>query len=182
LNIILFGFKRCGKTTFGQKLAEKMHCSFIDTDHVVESLYEAKTGLHLSCPKIYEKIGERSFRLLEREAALSLQEVHSSVIAVGGGSMLDPLVGAFLDQIGTLVYLKLHKETVKKRILSDGLPAYIDPKRPEDSFEEEYEKRVERFERLAVETVDMEGKNESEVLTSLIQIYQKIKGTQLGEQ
>ncbi|GAB4185331.1 MAG: hypothetical protein Tsb0015_02190 [Simkaniaceae bacterium] len=182
MNIILFGFKKCGKSTYGKKLAEALKLSFIDTDQVLESLFEVEFNLKLPCREIFQKVGERRFRLLEREAVLSLQEVHNSVIAVGGGSMLDPLIVTFLDQIGTLVYLKLNKETVKKRLLSEPLPAYIDPNNPEESFEEHYEKRKERFDRIPAKILDLEGKDDKEVLNSLKEIYKKIGEKSHGEQ
>ncbi len=175
MNIILFGFKKCGKSTYGRLLAKKLKLSFMDTDQVLESLYEAQYGQKLPCAAIFSKLGERHFRLLEREAVLSLQELHNSVVAVGGGSMTDPLIAAFLDQLGTLVYLKLNKETIKERLLAGDLPAFIDPNRPEESFNEHFEKRQERFERISAKVLDIEGKKANEILQSLVEIYQKQK-------
>ena len=49
MNIILFGFKSCGKTHFGKKLSFQLSRPFIDTDQMIEEeyalLYRARSGL-----------------------------------------------------------------------------------------------------------------------------------------
>ncbi|MGL4348359.1 MAG: shikimate kinase [Chlamydiales bacterium] len=85
MNIILFGLPRSGKTTIGQKLAVNLSLSFIDTDRIIEKLYQKRFKSPYSCREIYQKFGEKKFRILESEAIFSLQNQSNTVIALGGG-------------------------------------------------------------------------------------------------
>ena len=38
--LILIGFRCAGKTTLGRRLAEKLHCPFIDTDEKIVEKYK----------------------------------------------------------------------------------------------------------------------------------------------
>ena len=111
MNLILFGFKGCGKTHFGKQLAEKMKRPFFDTDEIISARFS------LPCRDLYRKIGEEAFRLLEREAIRSLIHVQNAIIAVGGGAVLDPENVKILRRMGRLVYLEVNLETVKKRVV-----------------------------------------------------------------
>lgn len=60
-HIILFGFKSCGKTYLGKKLAQQLGHSFLDTDLILEELYAQKYGKLLKCPQIYRQEGSKVF-------------------------------------------------------------------------------------------------------------------------
>ena len=42
MNIILIGFKNCGKTTIGKMLASTLNYKFVDTDILLEKYYFVK--------------------------------------------------------------------------------------------------------------------------------------------
>ena len=44
MTIFLCGFMGCGKSTIGEKLAQKLNCNFIDMDKYIEQ----KAGLHVT--------------------------------------------------------------------------------------------------------------------------------------
>jgi shikimate kinase len=163
MNIILFGFKRCGKTHFGKLLAKKLKRPFVDTDHLIEEAHGEK------CRQIALKIGDSAFRDLEKQAVASLEMQKESVISVGGGAILDPDNAKKLAKLGTLVYLQLDKETLKKRLLSGELPSYLDPKDPESSFEAMYQERKAIYEQIPALKIDIAGKNEQEIIDLIIE-------------
>src|SRR5689334_18525522 len=103
MNLLLFGFKASGKTHFGQLLAHKMHRPFIDTDDLLLELYKKETGQSKKAKQIYEKLGEKGFRELEKRTLYLLKEVQNSIIALGGGAVLDPENVLFLQKVGALV-------------------------------------------------------------------------------
>src|SRR5690348_12190587 len=97
MNLLLFGFKASGKTHFGKLLAHEMHRPFIDTDDLIVALYKKKTDKQRNIRQIYQELGEMPFRALEKEALQHLKDVTRSIIALGGGAVLDPKNVEFLQ-------------------------------------------------------------------------------------
>lgn len=162
-NLILYGYKGCGKTYFGQLLAQELGFSFIDTDRFVEELYEKEAEAPLNCREISIKIKESGFRALERKVIQHLKEMHSAVIALGGGSVLCPENCLQLQKVGRLVYLNADKETIKERILSGPIPSFL----ASCTFEEMYEARKPIYEKVSPFSVSLQGKTDREVLDEL---------------
>lgn len=78
-NLALLGFMGCGKTTIGQRVAQKIGWRFVDSDELIER----KTGLTIS--EIFSRFGEEYFRLLETRTLLELSRETHIVLATGGG-------------------------------------------------------------------------------------------------
>mgnify|MGYP003296647831 CR=1 FL=1 len=72
-----------GKTTVGKALAEKLQREFFDSDLLV-----AETE-NMTIPDIFKNKGEAYFRTCETEAIFTLSKNNSSVIATGGGAVLN---------------------------------------------------------------------------------------------
>jgi shikimate kinase len=158
MNLILFGFKGCGKTTLGRKLAERMRRPFVDTDDLVSELYAQASGERLTSRQITEQIGESGFRALEKQAIFSLDQVTDSIIALGGGAILDPENVKHLQKLGQMVYLEASPDTLKKRMMLEGLPSFL----KDTPFEQMYQHRKPIYEsiaarRIQVDTLDQPG-------------------------
>ncbi len=138
-NFILCGFKGCGKTTLGKMLAEKLGYSFVDTDDLISS---DPRGL-------YRQVGEKAFRLAEKKAIATLQSIQNTVVATGGGSILDKETVALLKRIGKIIYLKETKEVLKMRLLQKPYPAFFAGKNVEQEFEAMYAERQPLYEKIA---------------------------------
>lgn len=82
--VVLVGPPGAGKTTVGQRLAERLGVEFLDTDAAVE----ARAGRPVS--EIFVVDGEPVFRRLEHEAVAAALREHDGVLALGGGAVLDP--------------------------------------------------------------------------------------------
>ncbi len=164
MNIILFGFKSCGKTTTGKLLAKRLGRPFIDNDEVIEKQYAEKHGRHLSFRQICLEEGEEVFySVLEKKALLSLTGVRDAIISVGGSCVLQEGKLKILQQLGTLIYLRIDKEPLRKRILSAPLPAFFDAQDPEGSFEKMYQERVQQYEKIPCIAIDVTGKTEEQI-------------------
>lgn len=162
-NLILCGFKSCGKTTLGKKLAQEIGAPFIDTDHLLESLYEQEEGEPLACSEIYKKLGEMPFRQLEYRAVASLEGVSDSIIALGGGAVLFSENQIILQKIGLLVYLEMDQEVLKKRLFSGPLPALFE----DQSFEKLYQERRPLYEAISSHKILLDGKTDEQILNQL---------------
>lgn len=158
MRIILFGFKKCGKTHFGKLLAETLKFPFIDTDHLIEERH-GKT-----CRTLALELGESSFRALEKEIIFSLNAFQAAVISLGGGAVLDPENRDYLTKSGCLVSLHIDKAVLKKRHLTGELPSFLDPQDPEGSFEKMYSMRKPIYDAISAIQVDVTEKSDTEVL------------------
>ncbi|HSX10925.1 MAG TPA: shikimate kinase [Chlamydiales bacterium] len=170
MNIILFGFKGAGKTHFGRLLALKIHRPFIDTDDLILELYAKEAGQRKKAKQIYAELGKVAFRDLEKRAVQTLKGVENSVIAVGGGTVVDPENVAVLQKVGALVYLKAGSETIKKRIFKEELPAFFDKNDPEGSFLAMVHEREPIYRSIAARVVDVDLLDEAGVLAALSSI------------
>lgn len=148
MNLILFGFPRSGKTTFGKKLALERQLSFIDTDAHLEELYAREYRESLTCRQIAEKWGLPFFYSYEEKAITTLRNTENSVIALGGNTVAKQTTLKLLYTLGTLIYLDIPKSILKKRLLTPPLPSYLDVSNPEASFEEMYPKRLALYQSI----------------------------------
>ena len=108
-NIVLTGFMASGKTTIGKLLAKKLSRDFYDSDRMIEY----KEGMTVS--EIFEKFGETEFRRMENELSKELANFEDSVIALGGGFVLNPENIENLRTNSIIVYLKTNEEIIKSR-------------------------------------------------------------------
>jgi shikimate kinase len=102
-----------GKTTVGKALSKLLQKKFIDLDQWIEK----KEGTTVS--EIFDLYGETHFRSLEADAALTLGNMQNLVIAVGGGTVLNPENTKHLKANGVLIYLKVDPNTVLSRLKND---------------------------------------------------------------
>ncbi|MBN2689024.1 MAG: shikimate kinase [Gammaproteobacteria bacterium] len=154
MNIVLCGFKNCGKTTYGKRLAKELGREFFDIDDIIVEQYLQQFKEKLSIREIYAKIGNDEFRRLEKEVAGIVAKKDNAVIAAGGGTVMDPDNVKMLKKFGRLIFLRCPKETIKERIFKGGIPAFIDADNPYVSFEKIYNEREKQYLAVADEIIE----------------------------
>ena len=97
-NYILIGMPGSGKSTIGVLLAKALGYDFVDTDLVIQ-----------------QKGGNDGFKQLEEDVNASI-DVNKSVIAPGGSAVYSDKAMRHFKEIGTIIYLKLDYQTVKRRL------------------------------------------------------------------
>ena len=157
MSVILTGFKGCGKSVSGKRLAELMDCGFVDLDERIEQLYEEKDKQKLTFREIYRKVGPERFRSLEREALKSVEAENEQVIAVGGGTLMDFQNRQRLQRMGKVVLILVDPEVLIERILADGIPAIFDAENPRASFDALYAERMPVYKQVADLQVETAG-------------------------
>lgn len=163
MNIILFGFKGSGKTHFGKRLALELKRPFIDTDDLIIEL----SNNRLSIREIHQLLGENRFRSLESEAIHILTPTLNSVIAIGGGALLNPNNVEYLQKIGQMVYLQAGFDSVQKRILEEGIPSFIEDDDPISSLRKIYHQRLPIYESIQAHCIDTDQLDEAGVIAAL---------------
>lgn len=168
MNIILCGFKNCGKSTIGKVLALALHYRFDDTDALLEEYYRKENNEVLGAAEIYTKHGQDVFRQLETDVIHQLEKLDNRVIALGGGSVLNPDNVQHLHAIGKIIYLRASQNLLKQRMLDSRIPGFIDNASPEASFEKMYLARYKIYEQIADVVVDVEGKSVEEITKEIV--------------
>ena len=128
MNIVITGPKCSGKTTIGTALAERLCIPFFDLDDLVLKRADQQ-GLEMhSCAVLFQELGEKQFRLLERDTIAELDRHGYMVLATGGSTLLHYESRHLLRPGSLWVYLKASSECLWRRIPKDPLPAYLQGK------------------------------------------------------
>ena len=114
MNIILMGYRCTGKTSVGRTLAATMKLPFYDTDALIERQTQR------TIPQIVAERGWPAFREAERTIIGELAGVDHSVIALGGGAVLDVRNVESLKRKGLFVWLFAAAETIAARMEKDA--------------------------------------------------------------
>ena len=110
MHTFLYGAPGSGKSTIGRILAERLDLPFIDLDAMIE--YVAARPIR----DIFASEGEPGFRARERVALTRAADAPASVIALGGGALLDPDNRALAERAGTILCLEADAATLQSRV------------------------------------------------------------------
>jgi shikimate kinase / 3-dehydroquinate synthase len=114
--LVLIGASGSGKSLVGRLVAERLGRPFVDTDEVVHRL--AGEPVH----EIIRSRGEAAFRELERRAVEEACAEQGTVIAAGGGAVIDPLSRWQLWAHGLVFWLQAPIPALVGRLMTDPLP------------------------------------------------------------
>ena len=174
MTIILCGFKNCGKTTLGKSLAKKTEADFIDTDDLIVAAFKKDKGQELSISEVFLALGEDDFRTLERKIIKAIKPKKNTVIATGGGAILDDVSVKVLKGLGPLVYISVAKNELLTRLLKKvKTPSFMDGADPKKAFHAYYEARKERYLSVADEVLDLKRKSPTKWVAELKKIMEK---------
>lgn len=134
-NIVLVGMPACGKSTVGKLLSENSGMDFCDTD----SLIEEKCGRKIS--EIFAECGEEGFRKIESEVIKSVATRQHTVIATGGGAILNEENIALLRENGRIYFLDRPLELL---VSTDDRPLSSNRAALEKRYKERYSLYLER--------------------------------------
>lgn len=157
--VIFIGMKHCGKSTHGRAFAESQHWEFLDTDDALVEDYNQEHDTAIDVRTLFNRVGEDIFARLEEELMSRLCRMAGNrVISMGGRMPVNDRIQEMLRGFGLKVYLKLAPEVLFERVKRRGLPSFIDPTRPLESFTELYRQREPYYLRcadLAIELDDL---------------------------
>lgn len=113
MNVILVGFMGSGKTSVGRRLSQRLGYRFVDTDHFIEG------EIGCTIAEIFSIQGEEYFRTLETRLANRLKALQNTVIATGGGMIMQPGNLEQIRQAGMIVFLNASREDIILRLQRD---------------------------------------------------------------
>ncbi|GGX48441.1 shikimate kinase [Streptomyces fructofermentans] len=158
--MVLVGPMGVGKSTVGALLAERLGCGYRDTDEDIV----AEQGRTVA--DIFVDEGEPAFRGIEKRAVGRALAEHDGVLALGGGSVLDPDTRALLAG-HTVVYLSMDvEEAVKRTGLNTARPLLaVNPRR---QWRDLMEARRHLYTEVAQAVVPTDGRTPEEVAAAVL--------------
>lgn len=165
LSVYLCGFMGCGKSHIGRQLAAMLNRRFVDLDRYIV------TAEKMTIPEIFEQYGEPHFRKLEAKYIRELSD--GSIVATGGGALINDETANFARESGLSVYINTSFDLCYKRIRGDKNRPLVVNNTPEQ-LEELYNKRAEIYRRNSVCMVNGNARDTiiSMEISKLVKFYE----------
>ena len=157
-NIVLIGMPGAGKSTVGVVLAKVLGFRFIDSDLLIQEQE------HCLLMDIICRSGLEGLIAVEEQVNCSINET-DCVIATGGSVIYGAKAMEHLRKIGTVVYIRLSYETIRKRLGNIRQRGVV--LRKGQSLKELYEERCPLYEQYAHVIVDSEGIDMEELMEKI---------------
>ncbi len=136
MNIVLIGFKSCGKSTIGRTLAKHLSMDFVDSDMLLVQYHADNKQEHLPYREIYRQYGKAYFRNLEKQVITWLGRLDNHVVAVGGGTFVNNPITSEILENSKVFYLEVNPEILATRIQAGGVPTFFTG----GNFDQEFQK------------------------------------------
>ncbi len=159
--ITYIGMPGVGKSTIGCALAKKIDYAFVDTDHVIESLY----GVPLQ--DITDAVSKDEFLDIEGQVINSLR-LFRAIIATGGSVVYRESAMRHLRSLGPVIYLQAPLDRILERIARN-------PQRgiaiaPGQTIEDLFEERAKLYSQYANCTLEVKDYTPEECAMSSLHI------------
>ncbi len=113
-NLVITGFSGTGKSLVAKEIARRLNWDFLDTDD------EIVKQAGKSIAQIFRQEGEGRFRELERDTIRQACRQRQTVIAIGGGAIVDPQNYELLAKTGLIVCLEAKPQTIYERLFREA--------------------------------------------------------------
>lgn len=165
-HVVLIGLPGVGKSTVGRGVAARLKRGFIDLDTHIERSF----GKTVS--QIFEEDGEAVFRKAEAETSARVARMAPSVIAPGGGWVLNADAKAHLLGSGRIIYLRVAPEAAVRR-MGRGIrrrPLLVSSGDPYEAMRMIYEARKAAYEGCSEMTVETGNIARSNVIAKVAEL------------
>jgi 3-dehydroquinate synthase len=123
-NLVITGFSGTGKSLVAKEIARRLGWDFLDTDDEIVK----QAGKPIA--QIFREEGEGRFRELERETIRKACQQRRTVVAIGGGALVDPQNYELLAKTGLIVCLEARPETIYERLFREAARSHETEVRP----------------------------------------------------
>ena len=165
-NLVLLGMMAVGKTTLGKIVAKKHGLRFIDIDLNVEK----KNSMTIS--EIFQKKGEKFFRMEEEKEVLKFMEKNNCVIALGGGAFINKTIRENILKNAISIWLDVDIKSLNKRIKWNQKRPLLNKKNNQKKITELYAERKDIY-KLANHKIACDNLSKEDISEKIIALYEK---------
>lgn len=150
MRLFITGVKHSGKSTWARIIAARLGVERADSDELILA-----SGIE-SIRDFYRNEGPGAFMKAELDAVTSYIKSHDDfVLSLGGGAADNKALMDLIASSGTLVYLRRDEDLLLKRILTNGIPAFLDADDVEASFHRLFVRRDATYREHADIIIDL---------------------------
>ena len=122
MRLFITGMKHSGKSSFAPMVASRLGLPCADSDELLGQLTGGR-----SVRDFYAQEGKEAFMAAEYAAvAAYIGQTDSFVLALGGGAADNARLMDLMASSGTIVYLRRAEDDLLERVLSKGIPPFLD--------------------------------------------------------
>ena len=110
-NIALIGHMGSGKSLIGKLVAKYLDFKHLDSDSIIENKTKSKIK------DIFLNEGIKKFRQIEEKTILEIKDTKKLVLSLGGGSILNKKVRAYLQNEYLTIFLDVDIEILVNRLI-----------------------------------------------------------------
>ncbi|MCH9689996.1 MAG: shikimate kinase [Gammaproteobacteria bacterium] len=172
MTITLCGYKSSGKSTVAAAYSRLFSYDLIDTDDLITQDYFAHHGQQQTISQIYNRLGAVAFRALEVKLIQRIQPTTKTIIATGGGAVLEKNTVAHLKSLGKIIYLQVEYNTLYERLLAaDTLPRFINQDNKTSDLKHYLRSRDTIYSNISDIIIDTSNRTIEDIASSIHQLY-----------
>jgi len=141
VNIYLVGFMGTGKSTISRLASRRLGFRSMDSDHEIEHQQD------LTIPEIFAQQGEAAFRKMEAAFVDGGHPAERTIVACGGGLVVQPGMLAKLKARGVVICLHASLATVLERTQRNRNRPLLEVEDPETRLRQLYAEREAIYKR-----------------------------------
>ncbi len=166
VNLYLVGFMGTGKTTVGRAVAHRLGFALLDSDHEIER----RAGK--SIPQIFATQGEAAFRVMERAFVEGGHPATGTVVACGGGLVVQPGSLELLKQKGVVICLHASLETILRRTQGNRHRPLLDVENPMERIRSLYAAREPIYNQAGT-IILTDGRTLADIVLHVMRAYRR---------
>lgn len=182
VNLYLVGFMGTGKTTVGRAAAHQLGYALLDSDHEIERQQKR------TIPEIFATDGEAAFRGMERAFIERGHAATGTVVACGGGLVVQPGILELVKTKGVVICLHASVETILRRTQSNKNRPLLDVENPLDRIRALYAAREPIYNK-AGSIILTDGRTLADIVQHVLRTYRReaadfaraVKKTETGD-
>ena len=166
VNLYLVGFMGTGKTTIGRIVAHRLGFALLDSDHEIERI-QGKT-----IPQIFSEQGEPAFRAMEKSFVEGGHPAKRTVVACGGGLIVQPGMLEKVQALGVVVCLHASLDTILRRTQGNRNRPLLDVDDPMDRIRTLYAAREPIYRRSGT-VILTDGRPMLDIVQHVLRSYRR---------
>ncbi len=166
VNLYLVGFMGTGKTTVGRAIAHKTGFTVLDSDQEIERA-QGRT-----IADIFAQNGEPAFRALERDFIERGHAAERTIVACGGGLVVQPGMLDLLRGKGVVICLHASLETILARTARHRNRPLLEVENPEERIRTLYAAREPIYKRSGT-VILTDGRPLNEIVAHVLRTWKR---------